>query len=422
MRTFIIELLILFLFISTQDNCRAQEAELSKELRNNSVVKTAEILKSRYAIPEIGKKYSQLLLENLGDGKYDDIRDCRKLAKTLSDDLVAIHPDSHLGIRYNPNINSEVSDNQTQEEKETADDDNRNAIIQNEEARNYGFTEVKILPGNIGYIRLNEFPSERSAETIKSAMGFVQYANDIIVDIRENEGGNPEIVSYIGSYFFTGDEPTQFSSIYIRPFDETIQFRTALHVPGKRMLDAGLYILVSSKTFSAAESFAYDLQKHNRATIVGETTAGGAHIANPYRVNDFFVIDLPFARAINPVTNSNWEGTGVIPDIKCPANEALNRVYSVILDSIIANNPNRSTLNNLGYSLIRNNNFEQAAEVFKRNTDLHPGYANGFDSLGEAYMLLGEKELAIEAYKRSLELDPDNENAERMIKRIENRP
>jgi len=141
-------------------------------------------------------------------------------------------------------------------------------------------------------------PSERAAETIISAMGFLQYTDAIIIDLRNNTGGNPEIVAFIGGYFFTEEYQTEFGSLFHRIKNKTFQYKTPLYLPGKRLVHTDLYILVGPNTFSAAEGFAYDLQHYGRAIIVGTKTKGGAHAANPFIINDYFVVDLPFAKPI----------------------------------------------------------------------------------------------------------------------------
>ncbi len=79
---------------------------------------------------------------------------------------------------------------------------------------------------------------------------------------------------------------------------------------------------------------------------------------------------------------------------------------------------NEGTLNNLGYRLLRNKKIQDAIKIFELNVDLHPDYANGYDSLAEAYMNAGENELAIKNYRKSLELEPGNNNAKEMLKKL----
>jgi len=89
-------------------------------------------------------------------------------------------------------------------------------------------------------------------------------------------------------------------------------------VSGPKYLAEPIYVLTSSKTPSAAESLAYTLQAAKRAIVVGESTWGGANPSIPVKLTDHFGMIMPFGRAVNPITGTNWEGTGVIPDVKAP--------------------------------------------------------------------------------------------------------
>ena len=129
------------------------------------------------------------------------------------------------------------------------------------------------------------------------------------------------MIALISTYLF--DEPTHLNDIWERKDNSTQQYWTLPYVPGKRLNDKPVYVLTSKLTFSGAEEFSYNLKNLKRATIVGETTGGGAHPVAGHRVDDHFMIGVPFARAINPISKTNWEGTGVEPDVKVPAVEAL---------------------------------------------------------------------------------------------------
>jgi len=95
-----------------------------------------------------------------------------------------------------------------------------------------------------------------------------------------------------------------------------------------------VYVLTSARTFSGAEEFSYNLKSLKRATIVGETTGGGAHPVSGHRIDEHFMIGVPFARAINPITRTNWEGVGVEPDVKVPAADALATALKLIRDGV----------------------------------------------------------------------------------------
>jgi C-terminal processing protease CtpA/Prc len=167
-------------------------------------------------------------------------------------------------------------------------------------------------------------------------MNFLAHTNALIIDLRQCRGGNPGMVALISSYLFDG-EPLHLNSLYWREEDFTQQYWTLPYVPGKRYSDKPVYVLTSPATFSAGEEFAYNLQTRQRATLVGATTGGGAHPGSPYRLHPHFEVFIPVGRAINPVTNDNWEGKGVIPDITVAQEKALNVAHRLALETIIEN-------------------------------------------------------------------------------------
>jgi hypothetical protein len=187
---------------------------------------------------------------------------------------------------------------------------------------NHGFERVELLEGNVGYVKLRGFlPAADAGDTVAAAMGFVANADALIFDLRENGGGDPEMVQLICSYLF--DSPVHLNDLYFRPANETRQFWTLPVVQGKRFVDKPVYVLTSGRTFSAAEEFTYNLKTQKRATIVGETTGGGANPGGDQRIGEHFTVFVPAGRAINPITKTNWEGTGVEPDLKVAKEIAL---------------------------------------------------------------------------------------------------
>ena len=194
--------------------------------------------------------------------------------------------------------------------------------------------ELKILPGNVGYLKFNSFvDASMAGPTAVAAMNFLAHTDALIIDLRDNGGGSPSLIQLITSYFF--EEPEHLNSFYIREGDQTHQFWTLPYVPGKKMLNTDLYVLTSSRTFSGAEEFTYNLKNMKRATIVGETTGGGAHPVSPHIINDHFAINIPFGKAVNPITNSNWEGTGIEPHIKTSKADAYDKAYLLALEELI---------------------------------------------------------------------------------------
>jgi len=160
-------------------------------------------------------------------------------------------------------------------------------------------------------------------------------------------------------------------------------------------------------------------QQFGRATLIGETTRGGANSTRgPEALNEYFFVKMPVSRMISPITQTNWEGVGVEPDIKVDSNNALDTALNIILSKIIEQSTDERFLNSIGYSLLYKNKIELAINVLKENINKHPRSADCYDSLGELYMLNGDNKLAIKNYGKSLELNPNNENAKRQIDQI----
>jgi C-terminal processing protease CtpA/Prc len=201
---------------------------------------------------------------------------------------------------------------------------------------NYGFETVERMQGNIGYLDLRMFAGlELGGETAAAALTFLANTDALIIDLRNNGGGQPEMIAFITSYLF--DEPTHINDIYERKSDTTRQFWTSAFVPGRRFGGRKpVYILTSKSTFSGGEEFAYNLKALKRAAVIGETTGGGAHPVRSYRASAHLSIGVPFARAINPVTKTDWEGIGVVPDISLPADQSLGRAYVMALEEVKA--------------------------------------------------------------------------------------
>jgi C-terminal processing protease CtpA/Prc len=233
--------------------------------------------------------------------------------------------DKHLRVRYShrPLPERAARTGPTAEEREQ----HRNYLNR----INYGFERIERLPGNIGYMDFRGFTDpELGAETVAAAFNFLANTDGLIIDLRQNGGGTPGMVALISSYLF-GPEPVHLNDLYWREGDRTDQFWTLKEVPGRRYAGKDVYVLTSNRTFSGAEEFSYNLKNLKRATIVGEATGGGAHPGGVNRLHAHFSAFIPTGRAINPITKSNWEGTGVEPDVKVPAAQALKVAHLAAL-------------------------------------------------------------------------------------------
>jgi len=303
---------------------------LDAALRKRVVDGVGADLAEAYIYPAVAQQMTAKLQAQLAAGAYDGIDDGTVLARRLTDDLRGVSHDLHLHVEYRPAKWPPLA------KPDAAEIARRTAQML---ASNCAFQEVELLPGNIGYIKFNGFAdADVCAPTATAAMAFVAHADALILDLRDNTGGDPQMVQFLASYLFDGG-PTHLNDLHARKDDATMQYWTLPFVPGTRMPTQPVFVLTSRMTFSGGEEFAYDLQTQKRATLVGETTGGGAHPVDGRVVEDDFLLVVPVAEAINPVTKTSWEGTGVTPDVKTSAADALTTAEGLALKAIAAKGP-----------------------------------------------------------------------------------
>ncbi len=287
------------------------------------------VLDSFYVFPAKAKEMDRLAHSQYRKGAYKDITSKAAFAERLSTDLFAVCNDKHFGIRYLPPQSRPApqQDTLSQEEKE--------AELARLRRENYYFRRLERLDGNVGYVDFRQFvDASLAGATAVAAMNFLSNCDAIIFDLRENGGGEPSMIQLLLSYFF--DEPKHINSFYVRSSDSIEQFWTQGYVLGKKMPDIPLYVLTSSYTFSGAEEFTYNLKNMKRATIIGETTGGGAHPTFERFFPTLSVeMRVPYGRAINPITGTNWEGVGVQPDIAVPKEKALTTAHLEALKTLL---------------------------------------------------------------------------------------
>ncbi|MDK1286273.1 S41 family peptidase [Pseudoalteromonas umbrosa] len=218
--------------------------------------------------------------------------------------------------------------------------------------KNSGFNRVEILDGNVGYVDFWGFDalSKSSKKTVEGIIGFVSNADALIFDLRKNGGGSAEMVQFISSYFLKPN--THLNSIYWRATDSTREFYTLEKLNGSINLDAPIFILTSSDTFSAAEEFAYNLKHLNRATLVGEITKGGANPWQFYELGNGFRAGIPIAKSINPNTKTNWESVGVKPHIEVSREHALDVAYKLALTEVKKSSNNEYQIKEINEKLV----------------------------------------------------------------------
>jgi hypothetical protein len=315
-------------FLSTKGFGQTQQILLNSKIKKQVIDSISKKLKTNYIYLDTALKMGNFIKHQLNDGAYDTIKTPKVFAAALTKDILSVYHDGHLSIDYNPGFSEGSSIKNPDIEKQ------QNERRLNFRKRvNFGFEKAEILPGDIGYLKIRGFfpPDRDTKEMTIAALRFISSSEALIIDLRNNGGGDPDMVSYICSFFFTNR--THLNDLYVRKENSTTSYWTTPDTTLRALNTIPIYILTSKETFSAGEELTYDLQTQKRAIVIGETTGGGAHPVQPYAGGNGFVANIPFARAINPVTKTNWETVGVKPDVEIAADKALDAALSKITAS-----------------------------------------------------------------------------------------
>jgi len=274
---------------------------------NQTVVDIALAFSSHYYIPEIGDKISSRLMENMDQGKYSQLSKAGKLADSVHADILSVHFDSHTSVEVNRHLLSFES--------------------VTDQSQDYGFETVEIMDDNVGYIKLNEFsPSKEAQNRAQRVFDTVLDCNSLILDLRNNVGGYPEMTQFVSGYFFSN--PVKINTLYDRDGNIVDEMWTKDRIPGDLFSDSVPVVLLTSKqTASAAEGFVYLFKKTSRAIIMGEPTKGAHHPSKEVVINPLFVVSIPFMRgdAIDLP-----EGKGIEPDVPVPSEKALEKAIEYV--------------------------------------------------------------------------------------------
>ncbi len=297
----------------------------------NTIIDSVAVIVERYYIkPEIGKQIANRIRTKHKNGHYDNITNPQILNDSLREDLRAINGDLHMNMVYRSP--REVITNSTE------------AIQVNETGlwTNYGLSEIKVLDGNIGYLKIKHFTQHQYLEDIKpvitSAIESLKNTDALLIDVRNNGGGFEDMVAYYISYFFDSKTPIHLSDYRCTLHNHTYGISTDPNVSGTKLPKTKLYVLVNANTGSAAESFAYMLKHLGRATIIGETTIGAGNGASQHRINDRFSIQVSSEETINAITKTSFEKVGVVPHIQTTSAQAFNKGYKLALEYAKENN------------------------------------------------------------------------------------
>ena len=289
----------------------AADATIDAATRNAVIERVLDGLDRSYVFPDVARQMREAVQNRVRGGEYESLTGAQEFAGKLTAELQAISRDKHLRVRLKRGSGGPTM---------------MRGGARREAEGEGGFANVELMPGNVGYIDLRGFlPPSAAGEHAAKAMNTVADADALIIDLRKNGGGSADMVALLVSYLVE-PEPMLVNTFVGRDGNVTSETWTTKDLPGRRFAK-DVYVLTSGYTFSAAEEFAYDLKNLKRATLVGETTGGGANPVGMFRIDDRFEVSIPTARAVNPISKTNWEGVGVAPDVSVPAAEALETAH-----------------------------------------------------------------------------------------------
>jgi Peptidase family S41/N-terminal domain of Peptidase_S41 in eukaryotic IRBP len=301
---------------------------IDRELIRETVESLASVVNREYFDAGVGARVDASLRQWLSEGRYADAGTLESLAGMLTRDLLATTEDKHLAVRIVPDAIPGPAASQ-------APDTSRELGARR---ANFGIQRVEILAGNVGYLNVTSFyRPEEARDAIAAAMRTLRYADALILDMRGNSGGSPDTAALLASYLFDAADLPLFEIV---PRSGTGR-RYATESPGlpERNGTRPVYVLTAARTFSAGEGLAFILQERRRAEVVGESTAGAANPGRPYPVNARFEVTVPNGQVRTAVTGRNWEGTGVIPDVKVAGSDALRVGHIRALRGLLERTP-----------------------------------------------------------------------------------
>ncbi|MFK7971963.1 MAG: S41 family peptidase [Bacteroidia bacterium] len=302
----------------------AQNQQLNPDQVFEVVYALSDELKSRYVDEKVGDQMAQVLLNRLKTKAYNTITKPDSLALVLGNDLQKVKADFHLRV-YAGLTNLD----------RYADSSDAWSFFNQDKLENFGLRETRTLAGGIGYFRLDDFTEWLDARSaIAGAISSLSFSDALIIDFRHNTGGAPETMYWLLSYFFDEKSKTEFTGLYFREEGKINKAFVTKKLEGTRYCKKPVVILTGPNTASAAEGFAYDMQRLGRAIIIGESTKGGAQPARTYMLPHGFRVLLPIGKAVDPDNGGNWEGKGVVPDIAVKEEAAQMYAEAVLLDSL----------------------------------------------------------------------------------------
>lgn len=292
--------------------------------RNAQLIEIADKIETYYIFGEIGKELSVKINLEIENKTFDNLSN-QEFADSLSSYLTKNGNDLHFNVLYRPNLSEEPVD--------------ENALLKEYDVINrqwnYGFEKVQRLDGNVGYIQYTGFPegNKNAREILDATMSFVSNTNALIIDLRNNQGGDGKMEELFLSYFFK--KRIKLGTSYTRYNNKTKTSYTDKKVKGEKYLNKPIYILVNNRTISAAEALAYNLQQNKRAIAIGEKTYGAANPVKAFFIDNLYQLFIPVSEEQNNISKKNWEHTGIDLDVKINDEKALIKAHILALEKLL---------------------------------------------------------------------------------------
>lgn len=318
--------LALALFLAVQTAGRGVD-DFNGDAVRATVLEVAATVSREYMDPVVADRLANSLRRRLAEGEYRGVTAPDALAARLTRDLFAESHDKHLAVAV---ALESASTAPAAPPTNTREEGVRRT--------NGGVQRVEILTGNVGYLNLTSFlRTEEAGEIIADAMRLLRRADALIIDLRQNTGGSPDTAALMAGYLFDRAGLPLFQ--IVPRSGDPVAYATPAPAPPERNERRAVYVLTSSRTFSAGEGFAFLLQERKRAEVIGERTAGAANPGRPYRVNAWFEVTVPNGRVRSAIGGGNWEGGGVKPDLDVPAADALAVAHARALKRLSEGGP-----------------------------------------------------------------------------------
>ncbi len=416
---FLNSILLSSLLVTSFIACGQEEPILTNTKKTELIHKIADSLAHYYIDEEDAVEIGNFLKNRSYESAYDSINQPMEFAQFVTNDLRQYNGDKHLSLRYMP----------------PSDDFFVPFPVAPKRNSNYGISKVEILPENIGYLKINEFSfnDQEGTKAISSAVGMMQNTDALIIDVRDNPGGSARMISFLISHFFEGD-PVHLTHIKQRYTNSSFDIYTERNIPGKKLPDLPIYVLVNENTGSAAEAFSYWLKNLERAKIIGTNTAGAGNMVSSRRIDNMFTLYVSTGEEVNPITKSNFEGVGVEPNViisndqdafnvalnlaledqqqKVTLHQSLTEELKQQWSSISPTTPihevltilkschgnhliGQDDINSIGYHFLTQwNDAPKAEKIFELNVAFYPNEPNVYDSYGEALEANGKPDQA----------------------------